>query len=269
VSSVGLMVNLEKPGAVETTHRLVRWLEERDVTPHVTRDVAQSIGRADLSGSVLEWIDDVDFVVVLGGDGTLLKAVKQVADRPTPLLGVNTGHLGFLTEVEVNDVFDALPAFLQGDYVVENRMMIRARVTRNGSTVGTYLALNDVVVSKGPFSRLARFDTYIEGTLVAAYPADGVIVSTSTGSTAYSLSAGGPIVQPNLDVIVVTPICPHTFYARSIVASKEETVSVTLRATAEFDAMLTIDGQEGLRRRGWSFYEVLRRKLAERGPADG
>lgn len=280
---VGVLPNLEKKNGLEVTRALVGWLQERGVRPFLTAEVASLLGCPELGGELEGWAEGVEFVIVLGGDGTLLSAAKALSGYGRPILGVNLGHLGFLTEIESHDLFSSLPPFLAGRYMVEQRMMLEARVWRDHKPVKRFVALNDAVISKGPFARLVLVEIYVNETFVALYPADGVIVSTPTGSTAYSLSAGGPVVNPNLDVLLVTPICPHSFYGRSIVVSKDETIRVKIRSDQR-DAMITLDGQEGyplqarddvvvgkapevarlMRRPGWSFYEVLRRKLAER-----
>ena len=285
--AIGVMPNLEKRDALSLTRDLVRALEERGLAVRVPPGVAAALGRADLGGQPPEWLPAVDFVIVLGGDGTLLGAAKTISPHGRPILGVNLGHLGFLTEIEASELFGALPQFVEGRFVIEERKMLEAQVVREGRPVRRFAALNDAVVTKGPFARLIRLDTFVDETFVAGYPADGLIVSTPTGSTAYSLSAGGPVVNPNLDVLIVTPICPHTFYARSIVVSKDEVIRIRIHAEHR-DSMLTLDGQEGyslkpgdqlvirsspevvrlMRRPGWSFYEVLRRKLAEREMED-
>lgn len=280
----GIYPNLEKPGALDVTARLVNWLEDRGIGPLLPREVADLLGRPDLGGEVPAWARDAEFLVVLGGDGTLLQAARAVAQAETPILGVNLGHLGFLTEVEVPQLWDVLPRILSGDFEVEERMMLRTRVLRAGREAARFLALNEVVISKGVFARLIQLELFIGGCLVEDYWSDGLIIATPTGSTAYSLSAGGPIVSPQLEVLVITPICPHTLSARSLVISHHEQVRVRAWATHR-EMAVTIDGQRGyrlepgdelevskavetarlIRQRGWSFYEVLRRKLKE-GP---
>jgi NAD+ kinase len=224
-------------------------------------------------------------VIVLGGDGTLLHAARLAAPVGTPLLGVNFGRLGFLTEVELPDIFQALTNILNGDFFVDARMMLQAQVVRNLDPVANFHALNDIVVTKGGFSRMIMLESFVGDQLVASFPADGVIFSSSTGSTAYSLSAGGPIVSPDLDVIVLTPICPHTLYSRPVVFSSAHKVRVILSGPME-EAMLTVDGQHGFpliqgdeirvnrapftanlirQKGGRSFFAVLREKLRQGG----
>lgn len=284
--TVGLLANLDKANALEITGRLVDWLGARGIKAVTQVDVAAAMGRASLGLPVPALVETADLLVVLGGDGTLLNAARLAAGA-RPILGVNLGRLGFLTEIEVPDLFGALGRILDGYYVIEERMMLAAEVLRRGETAQRVLALNEVVVSKGPFARLIHLETYVGQHYVTTYPADGVIVATPTGSTAYSLSAGGPIVNPNLDVLIITPVCPHTFYSRALVVDHRDTVRIRLRSTHR-DIMLTLDGQKGyalepddevnvgrapqvtrlVRLPDWNFYGVLRRKLRE-GPSPG
>jgi NAD+ kinase len=185
----------------------------------------------------------VDLLLVLGGDGTLLSMARLVADLNVPILGVNLGGLGFLTALTVDELFPALEALLAGELLVEERMMLAARVTRQGERLSEYVALNDVVITKSAMSRIINLDVSVQGQFATAYRADGLIVSTPTGSTAYCLSAGGPIVFPTMDAIVLTPICSHTLTNRPIVLPGGQPIDVTLQS--DQDVMLTMDGQVG------------------------
>ena len=160
-------------------------------------------------------------------------------------MGVNLGQLGFLTDLEMPDLFPCLEKLVENDYEVESRMMLEAQVLRKGSPVKSMVAFNDVVIGKGPISRIIRLETYVGSDYLATYRADGIIVASPTGSTAYSLSAGGPIVNPELEVMIVTPICPHTLHARPIILSDKQEIRVIMR-TDTSEVMLTIDGQVGL-----------------------
>ncbi|MGD0152145.1 MAG: NAD(+)/NADH kinase [Thermacetogeniaceae bacterium] len=227
-------------------------------------------------------IGTVDLIIVLGGDGTLLSTARRTAGLGIPILGVNMGHLGFITDMEMQDLFPSLDQLVRGDYLVEPRMMLDAEVRRDGRSVARFLALNDAVVTKGPLSRMITLEAYVGGEYLAAYRADGIIISTATGSTAYSLSAGGPIVSPELDLMIVTPICPHTLYARPFITADRHTIRIVLKSDPQ-DVMLTIDGQTGfslckddqvlvgkaaaaanlVRLRGRPFFEIVRLKLRE------
>lgn len=288
---VGIVANLDKKDARQVTLKLIDWLRSRGAVPLLAGATAEGLGRPEMGDE--QGLAGVDFIVVLGGDGTLLKAARQTAALGRPLLGVNLGHLGFLTEIEGAHLLEDLEGFLDGRYEIEERSMLQARVfplPKGGSTTADRkvrhesLALNDVVITKGTFARMVQLETFIDGNEVTTYPADGLIIATPTGSTAYSLSAGGPLVNPNLDVLIITPICPHTFYSRPLIISKNERITIRTRPPEGQQTTLTVDGQVGymldslqeeveialaepvvrlMRRPGWNFYEVLRRKLKE------
>lgn len=286
---IGLIINLEKPQAVEVTRELLAWFENRRVTVKMPHHNARALGREELGLDEGEVPAQVEVILVLGGDGTLLHAARAVAPNGTPLLGINMGQLGFLTEIEQPDVFAGMEKLMAGQYRIEQRMMLEATIRRGGDVADRFLALNDVVITKGGFSRMINLETYVGHDLIATYPADGLIVSSSTGSTAYSLSAGGPIVSPDVQVMILTPICPHTLNARPVVISPRQRVRVVLRS--EFtEAMLTVDGQDGVKlqrddeisvvrasystrlvrlKGGRNFYEVMREKLREGGRDGG
>jgi NAD+ kinase len=235
------------------------------------------------SGDALtdDHLDHLDLLVTLGGDGTLLRGARLVAPYGTPVLGINLGHLGFLTSFAPHEMDAAFPHLVAGDVRIEERMVLAARAeTADGATRGEYLALNDAVLHKGGFARVIRIGVRADGQVVGTYRADGIILSTPTGSTAYSLSAGGPIVSPTLDCIIATPICPHTLAVRPLVLPAEEHITVEILDTSE-ELILTIDGQEGaalapgdrlvvrradvplclVRLPGQTFFDTLRRKL--------
>ncbi len=186
-------------------------------------------------------LTDLDLLITLGGDGTILRAARMAAPYATPILGVNFGRLGFLAEVEPEEVAEKLPSVLEGRYWLEERMMLHAEALRGEENLGEYEALNDVVVGRGPLARVIRLATYIDGDYLTTYVADGVIVATPTGSTAYSLAAGGPILPPQLRSIIVTPLLPYLATARSLVLSPEATVKVEV--STNHSAALTVDGQ--------------------------
>ncbi len=230
--------------------------------------------------------EDADGLIVLGGDGTLLHAAHDVAARNIPLLGINLGTLGFLAETEISGMEEAVRKLAAGEYQIEEHMMLSARRLAGRGESAKVLpdALNDLVISRSGFSRLIAVGVYINGELVNNYRGDGVILSTPTGSTGYNLSAGGPIVSPASNLIVITPICPHSLNARSIVVSDRDTVSIRIRKskkTQEEEAIATVDGGYAvnlaaedcvevrraahaaklIRLNGGSFYRVLRQKL--------
>jgi NAD+ kinase len=274
---IGLVVHPGKARDENFIKALAAWLEGRGVS--VTR---YRCAAADALCDFPERMPALDLIITLGGDGTLLSAARRLAGIGVPLLGVNMGHLGFITDMEMPDLFPNLERLIAGDFIVETRMMLEAEVRRGGATAASFLALNDAVITKGPLSRMVTLENYVGGEYLATYRADGIIVATPTGSTAYSLSAGGPIVSPELEMIIVTPICSHTLYARPYITAGHHAIRVVLKSDP-LDAMLTIDGQAGfplrtgdeilirkagevarlVRLRNRPFFEVVRLKLRE------
>jgi len=247
-----------KPGAAKAqgvVERLLDWLAARGHAAVLEKETAglvpaatvPSVGKAELPAQA-------DLIVVLGGDGTLLSMARAVGDLGVPLLGVNLGELGFLTATTLDEMFPALEAWLAGRMAIDERMMLSARVLRDGQAIGEYAALNDVVITKSAMSRIVNLSVSVEGQYATAYRADGLIISTPTGSTAYSLSAGGPILFPAMDAIVLTPICSHTLTNRPIVLPAGQRVEVTLLTDQE--VMVTVDGQVGLNLREGDTVEV-------------
>jgi len=186
-----------------------------------------------------------DFVLVLGGDGTLLSTARNVASAGIPVLGINLGSLGFLTEVAVSDLYPALEALRDGHCTVESRSVLHCELIRAGNRVATYNAVNDVIMSKASIARLVNFDLYIDHDFVTNYKADALIVATPTGSTAYSLSAGGPILMPNVDAFVITPVSPHSLTHRALVVRNSAEIVIEVKS-AEEAAYLSVDGQVGM-----------------------
>jgi NAD+ kinase len=203
-----------------------------------------------------------DLLIVLGGDGTLLSMARAVGDLAIPIVGVNLGDLGFLTATTLGEMIPALDALLRGEMVIEERMMLATRVHRGDKVVSTWLGLNDTVITKAAMSRIINLSVSIDGQHAILYRADGLIVSTPTGSTAYSLSAGGPILYPTMDSVVLTPICSHTLTNRPIVVPGVQHVEITLLTSQE--VMLTVDGQVGFGLREHDRVEVGRAPAAIR-----
>lgn len=190
-----------------------------------------------------------DVVLVMGGDGTFLTAARLASGNPAgpiPLLGVDLGRLGFLSEVAFNELPQALERFASGDFRLEDRAMMRATAYRQGEVLGEAYALNDCVLSKGAFARLVELATYVDGVYLTTYDADGLVIATPTGSTAYALSAGGPLLTPDLPVLILAPICPHSLSARPIVLSDRVAIRVVIEGPADLELLLSADGQPGL-----------------------
>lgn len=242
---IGIIANLAKPHAQATVEKLAAWLraQKREVVglaalqPLLHRTYRQ-VADAELGRSC-------DLLVVLGGDGTLLAAARTVAGSGTPILGVNLGALGFLTEVRDRELFGAMESVLHGDYETEPRTMLEAAVRRSEAAQALGLALNDAVVHAGTSSRLLDLGVVIDGQVVGEIRADGMIVSTPTGSTAYSLSAGGPLVRPTIPALVLTSICPHSLSVRPLVFDDRETIEIRV-GPPHTSAYVALDGQVAL-----------------------
>ncbi|TDA67801.1 MAG: NAD(+)/NADH kinase [Clostridia bacterium] len=245
MKAIGIVANLQKEKSYHLLQDIVGWLQARRVEVFLPAEKARSVGLVSLAVGEAELPSRVDCILVLGGDGTLLDAARLASAAGTPLLGVNLGQLGFLAELEPDDVFAGLERLLEGRYRLEERSMLTSELARQGQVKTSVTALNDVVIAKGAFSRMLELETLVGGVYVTTYLADGLIIASPTGSTAYSLAAGGPLVAPEVEAIILTPICPHTFYVRPLVIPADETVQVTLSTAAGAEVMLTVDGQVG------------------------
>jgi NAD+ kinase len=280
MKSVAIVSKPEKPELAQIIPELVHWLEQHQYCVTLDResaayysDHAAIFDRKNIGECT------PDFLVVLGGDGTLLSAARAVAPLNIPILGVNLGSLGFLTEVPLDELYPTLRALDAKDCEIEVRSMIQAGLYRNGGQLADAHALNDVVISKTTIARLASFDIYINGAFVSNYRGDGLIVSTPTGSTAYSLAAGGPILMPQVHALEITPICPHSLSHRPLVVQDSVEIAIHVKSATD-EAFLSIDGQVGvpvaegdrlicrkspyntqLLRLRKSFFDVLRTKL--------
>ncbi len=245
MNRIGIVARVDRPDARAVVRELAAWLTARGRQVVVDRetgtllaDGARAVERAALPGRV-------DLIVVLGGDGTLLSVARLVEGRDVPILGVNLGGLGFLTATTLEALFPTLEAVLRGEYTAEERMVLGATLLRAGESVADYQALNDVVIAKRALGRLIDLEVSVDGQLVTAYRADGLIIATPTGSTAYNLSAAGPILFPTMDAVVLTPICSHALTNRPIVLPATLRLEVTLRTDTP-DVALSVDGQPGL-----------------------
>jgi NAD+ kinase len=245
VRKLGLVLKHHDPRVPRIVAGIVPWLQERSVEVFV--DQASNLEQ--LPGQVTvvppeELSGCVDAVAVFGGDGTFLYAARMVSARSIPILGINLGSLGFLTEVKLDRMREAFEGLLSGDYKLEDRMLLEVEVLKNGNSLARYLALNDAVINKGALARIIELEVSVDSQLVTMTRADGIIISTPTGSTGYSLSAGGPILHPTLEALIITPICPHTLTNRPVVVSDAAVVGICLRRGK--DVMLTVDGQVGM-----------------------
>ena len=243
VERVGIIGKRHNREAVAVIQSLVRWLKERKVEAFLEGEMAPAIE------GLPSWPEGqiskaLDILVVLGGDGTLLSATRLAGENEIPILGVNLGGLGFLTEITRDELFPVLEKVIDGDFRTHDRVALKASVVRKKEPVAAFRVLNDAVINKGALARIIYLKTTINGEYVATFRADGLILSTPTGSTAYSLSAGGPIVYPSLSTIIITPICPHTLTNRPIIIPDHVVVRTTLESESE-EVFLTLDGQVG------------------------
>jgi NAD+ kinase len=241
IRRVGVVAKLSSREAIRTAHELADWLERREV--EVSLDESITRARGGKAGAAFDPRIPYDLVVVLGGDGTLLAVARTLGDG-VPILGVNLGNLGFLTEIGRVELYPSLVEILAGRYELEVRSQLDVEIERAEGARSRYRILNDAVIAKSALARIIQLTLRVDGRLVTSYRSDGLIVSTPTGSTAYNLSAGGPIVHPILPVAVLTPICPHTFSFRPIVVPDDSRIEVTLETQRE-EVYLTLDGQEG------------------------
>jgi NAD+ kinase len=291
IRSIGIISKPRRKALEPILPALLTWLRQRGIEALLDEETASTLNSRATSAGVTvlprhELATKSDLILVMGGDGTLLAAARGAHECQVPILAVNLGSLGFLTAITVEELYDSLEVVLKGKHQVEQRKMLQINTLRNGSVVETYHALNDAVLNKGAISRMLDFEAYIDGQFLTLIKADGVIVSTPTGSTAYSLAAGGPIVHPSVDAFLVTPICPHTLTNRPVIVPDSSRIEIVVKTEAE-SVFLTVDGQVGhelrhedrivcelspsriglIRPLHKGFFEVLRSKLkwGERG----
>jgi NAD+ kinase len=281
IALVGKYHSLE---IAESLRRLAEYLHERGVSVFIERETAEHVGRqVDLSRWVTCGFNDIgahaDLAIVIGGDGTMLNAARRLSRYRVPLVGVNQGRLGFMTDIAREDMLTCMDDLLDGRFAAENRMLLDAEVLRDGREIATNLALNDVVVDKGAIGRMIEFELFVDGEFIYNLRSDGLIVSTPTGSTAYSLSAGGPILHPTLTGIALVPLCPHALTNRPIMVNDQADIELRINHADDprvhFDGQVTLNLQPGdsvrLRRSqyticflhppGYSYFTMLRQKF--------
>ncbi|HSB71944.1 MAG TPA: NAD(+)/NADH kinase [Candidatus Methylomirabilis sp.] len=242
---IGIALKPNKPEAEPVIRELVDWLRGRGCEVLLDQQAAAICPSAGSGLSRDEVVAGADLAIVLGGDGTLLSVARLMGPREVPILGVNLGGLGFLTEITLHELIPTLETVLRGEFAVSRRLTLNARIVRAGEVVESYEALNDAVVTKTVPSRIVELEAYVNGEYVTTFRADGLIVATPTGSTAYCLSAGGPIIYPSLPALVVIPICPHTLTNRPLVLPDSAEIEILPVAAGE-DVHLTVDGQVGV-----------------------
>ena len=282
MKKIGVFPLFEKPEAVRVARKLIGLLEQAGFKVVMEQESATRLDAAELGCREEDLPAQLDYGVVLGGDGALLSLARRLYPWEIPIFGINLGHLGFLTEVEAKELESAVEKLKSGEFVLENRIMVNAEVTSGGKRRACLVGLNDIVLSKGLFSRMVRLELLIDGFFTGMLAADGLIIATPTGSTAYSLSAGGPIVSPQLSALVLTPICAHSLFNRPLVVGSNSVIEIKFTAPPH-EVILTADGQESLaleaedgikiytaphrtkfiRFKEKSFYHILREKVKE------
>lgn len=249
IRRVGVVVKPHQHEAVRTLCELVEWLDERDIKligdPSLERErIEQETGCAIETREREELAAHVDLLIVLGGDGTMIATARLIGDREVPVLGINYGSLGYLAEFRIEEVFPALQSILEGNYRLDRRVMLAVEHFRADERLAESRVLNDVVINKSALARIIEIEAFFNGLFVNSFRADGLIVSTPTGSTAYNLSAGGPVIYPSMNAVVVTPICPFTLSNRPIVIPDSAQIELHLKTEKE-EVALTLDGQVG------------------------
>lgn len=282
---IGLIANHGKVGAGELVREIVDECVRRGLTLAMEKDTAEMIGEKS-PATAADLVRDCELLLVLGGDGTILQVLHELDGNYRPIFGINLGTLGFLTCVSAAAWPDAIEAIATGTYCLSERTLIDVEVVRDSRSLGQHRALNDAVISRGELSRLIKLNVAVDGVKLSEYNADGLIVATPTGSTAYSLSAGGPVLTPDSGVFMVTPICPHVLTMRPVLVSDASGIEIT-PSSHQPDVFLTLDGQNSVRilagdliritkgpqrlplamLPGMSFFEVLRQKLKWSGTA--
>ncbi len=251
---IGIYAKKHHPSAVGFGREVMNWLTSRGVEVLLEEDLAQSLDiRRD-------YVDDeiparADLIIVLGGDGTLISVARHVGARMKPILGVNLGSLGFLTEITQGETFSTLERVLQGNYLVSSRMMLDVVVLRNDREIDRYSVLNDAVINKGALARIIDMAAWIDGAYLTTFKADGLIIATPTGSTAYNLAAGGPIIDPGVSCLVISPICPHTLTNRPLIVAGNAVIRIEVKFQDQH-VVLTADGQVGVPLQGGDVVEL-------------
>ncbi|MBF0444439.1 MAG: NAD(+)/NADH kinase [Magnetococcales bacterium] len=245
---IGIITKLSNPQALKATAKLAKWLHKQGCKVTITKEaakdanIAKKIASSAAQGTLAQ---NRDLVVVIGGDGTFIAACRSVGTTGTPLLGINMGRLGFLTEVTKDAMLTTMAEVLADRYKIEKRMLLEVTIKRKNKEILKHLVLNDTVIHKGALARMLEYQVSIDNQFVFSSRADGLIIASPTGSTAYSLSAGGPIIHPTLNTILLVPICPHTLTNRPIAVPGDGVILVTLSKESSHDQRLTLDGQTG------------------------
>ena len=285
MKTVGIVPNYNKEPAMKLVNELAEFLLKKECKVVLTYKIAEMTGLNDLGVTKYELYSKSDFIIVLGGDGTLLDTGRKAAKFGTPLLGINMGTMGFLATADGSEAETAIEKVLNGEYKIEKRLMLESEIISDTDNPKQYIAVNDVCISRGVFTKITEYNIYVNEEYLATFRADGIIISTPTGSTAYNLSAGGPVLKPDIACMVITPICPHSLHSRSIVVSADDTVRIEASFGSNGDIIMSMDGQTSvilnngdiinvrksansiniIKSNTRSFYEILRKKLISKG----
>jgi len=256
MKKIAVFAKVHDPRCQDVAGELLRWLEERGYQPLIESHLARHMNIPGVNAADMP--DQADLVVVLGGDGTLISTARIIGERNIPILAVNLGSLGFITEITLDELYPALEKCLSGNFRISERLMLQAVVERDNREMASHLVLNDVVINKGALARIVDLKTKVNCFDLTTFKADGLIISTPTGSTGYSLSAGGPIITPSMNCIVITPICPHTLTNRPLVIDDDSLVTIMVKSLDDEDVFLTLDGQVGLELKSGDVIHVSR-----------
>lgn len=243
MKDIGIIPNWHKKNSSLVVDKIASFFGQRQMKIRIAdQKMADFYSEASLADQLQNWYGDVYLIIVVGGDGTILRVARDLSCWDVPVLGINLGQKGFLAEIEMEQMERFLQYISNGQYSYQERMMIEARLLRGKQELGNYMALNDIVISRGPFSRIVTVETFVNEDFMESHSGDGVIVSTPTGSTGYSLSAGGPIVNPTMQLFIITPICPHSLYNRSVIINGTDTMELRVDSR-QVQVVLTVDGQ--------------------------
>lgn len=250
ITRIGIVLKPHQPDALRTICELAQWLAKRGIElrggPEIDRErIEHETGCAVPEVESEKLAESVDLILVLGGDGTMIATARMVGDSEVPVLGVNYGGLGYLTEFRIEELYMALESILAGNYRLEKRVMLSVELLRGDDSITRNRVLNDVVINKSALARIIEIEAFLNQQYVNSFRADGLIISTPTGSTAYNLSAGGPVIFPSMNAVVITPICPFTLSNRPIVVPDDAVIELRLKTDNE-DVSLTLDGQVGI-----------------------
>lgn len=282
---IAIIPNNSKPNAIVYTGKVIDKLISLGVTPVMSREDTAQIHQDQIlcTENYTELAQQSDIIITIGGDGTIIHAAKYAVAADKPLLGINFGRVGFVATMEPEDI-DKLDNLVTGSYITENRMLLKVQIHQDDANK-EMIAINDAVVSRGSLSRMIDLFVYVNDKMICDYRADGILLATPTGSTAYSLSAGGPVIQPDLNCMLLTPICPHTLFSRSLIFGDSDQITVEVSEEENTAAYLTVDGQKSIKLVSGdrivvskyeksiklismdkkNFYTVLNNKLIERG----